>query len=180
MSLAPLFNEINIFGIKIRKELDSAKKELEYKIQNIQNTLLAVNQNQTINFPSPSPDPILTEILNRLPEATTTTTTTTTPAPTVYAPEINTRYFTYRFAIEQELRRIAKNRLQMDLERRVTLVRLIDELKRFEILEGDIFVGIREIISICNNAIHGEEIKETQIRFVDSMAQGIIDKLKTI
>jgi hypothetical protein len=175
LSFAPLFNEIQLFGIKMKKEIKDTKKELEEKIQNIQNTLMAVNQSQTINFPSPSSESVLNTILQRLSEATTLPQQVATIDS---IPDVNSRLFSYRFQIEQETKRILETRLEYQPQRYVSLLKMFDALKKSGLLEGNVFMGIREIVAICNNAIHGEGLSQSQIEFADAMAPRIIATLK--
>src|SRR4051812_4533438 len=66
LMLAPIFSEIELFGIKLKQEIKELKKDVTEKISDLRNDI-RINQAQTINntihgFGPPPPDDKLPEL----------------------------------------------------------------------------------------------------------------------
>ena len=47
----------------------------------------------------------------------------------------------------------------------------------FEIIDNNFYGILREILSICNYAIHGENVTDNQVKFVTKNAKQVLDYL---
>lgn len=193
LMLVPIFSEIEFFGIKLKKEIDELKADIKIKFGDIRNEIRNA-QTQTLNatfqgFGPPPPD-------NRLPELETQidriiseklTAHGVVASKDVYdpinVPEYNLQLFKVRYNIETELRRIWEQRFSNDMEnfnRRAPIMRIIQDLTKFELLDNNFYGILKEILSICNYAIHGEKVSDKQVSFVTKNANQILEYLKEI
>lgn len=92
--------------------------------------------------------------------------------------------FQVRFNIEKQLRRIWEKRFEnenVDLKfRHQPVIRIIQDLTKYEIIDNNFYGVLREILSICNYAIHGESVTEKQVSFVTKNAKQILDYLSQV
>lgn len=99
-------------------------------------------------------------------------------------PKGNLDMFKVRYNIETELRRIWQNRFEketeFDFRRHQPFLKIITDLAKYGYLHENFPGVLREILSICNYAIHGEELSENQIHFVEINAVGVIDYLRQL
>jgi hypothetical protein len=85
-----------------------------------------------------------------------------------------------RIEIETRLRRI-ENRMDPAAAKRdrpTPLASIIRKLASQEVLEADLGESIRDVVSICNRAIHGEDIRDVDARqIIDTGAEllGVLD-----
>ncbi|TGN18853.1 hypothetical protein [Leptospira idonii] len=193
LMLVPIYSEIEFFGIKFKQELEDLKNHLDLKISDIKNDFRnQQSQSLTTNFNSfgpPPPDislPQLTEEIERIVRTRLTELGTHQEGETnlqIEVPENNLQLFKIRFNIESELRRIWIQRFNKESNDNVryhSLVKIMSELTKYEILDKSFYGILREILSICNYAVHGETVSENQASFVTSNAQEIIEYLANI
>jgi hypothetical protein len=89
--------------------------------------------------------------------------------------------FATRFRIENELRRIWKFSIENEQERRRNSVtRILRDLIDNRIITKDIYYSLIEVIAIANYGIHGEEVPEKQVNFVEDIAPKLIATLEEI
>jgi len=65
LALAPIFQEINLFGIKLRQQFDELKQHISQQVSNLQTeirTSVRTEFNPQITFPYPPPDSQLPQI----------------------------------------------------------------------------------------------------------------------
>jgi hypothetical protein len=183
LMLAPLFQEITIFGIKLKQSIDDLKSQ----VNEVKNEISNKNTfNPTINL-TPTADnkiqgledkysKILDNILKNKginPESK--------PKNTFNVPESNQFLFSTRFRIENELRRIWVYTIGNEQERRRTPVtHILRDLTDNNIITKDVYKPLREVIAIANYGIHGEKISEKQIKFVEDIAPKLITTLEEI
>jgi hypothetical protein len=90
--------------------------------------------------------------------------------------------FKVRYNIETQLRRIWENRFdEKAFDQRFRyqpIMRIIQDLTNYEIIDNNFYGILREILSICNYAIHGEEVTDKQVNFVSKNAKVVLDYLR--
>jgi 2'-5' RNA ligase len=193
LMLVPIFSEIEFFGIKLKRELEELKADIKIKLGDIRNDIRTA-QTQTLHatfqgFGPPPPD-------NKLPELETQIDRIVNEklqahgvgihqgADTqINVPEYNLQLFKVRYNIEAELRRIWEQRFPMDKEnfnRHLPIMKIIQDLTKYELLDNNFYGILREILSICNYAIHGEKVTEKQVAFVTKNANQILEYLRGI
>jgi hypothetical protein len=194
LMLVPIFSEISLFGIKFKKEMEGLKTDLNIKFGELKNEI-RVSQNQTFNatfqgFGPPPPDNKLPELEINIEKIIRAKLTEQGFPETrkiygrIDVPDDNLNLFKVRYNIEKELKRIWDARYnEENLEFRYKyqpVLKIIQDLTKFEIIDKDFYGILREILSICNYAIHGEKVTDNQIHFVTKNAKEILDYLYQI
>lgn len=192
LMLVPIFSEISIFGVKLKKEIDDLKTNIDIKFGELK-TDIRNTQTQTLyqtiqTLPPPPPDNKLPELEKQIEKIVKEKFS----AQEIYekkissridVPEDNLILFKTRYNIEVELRRIWEGRLsrEFDISKRpLSINRQIQDLVKFEIITDNLYGILREILAICNYGIHGEQVSARQRSFVAKNAKKIIDYLREV
>ena len=189
LALAPVFQEINIFGVRVRQEITSLKEDVRQQISSLQTeirTSIRTEVNPQINFPYPPPDSQLPAIEDRIRSIVQDAMRDygTAPSKEAMPPEVtdDVQYlFAVRLNLEKELRRVFESRLGQQLENRpIPLARMIGSLVETDIVEPRLAHAVREVYSVCSPAIHGSDVTAAQVAFVKDVAPGLVSALRTI
>lgn len=191
--LIPLFQEIGLFGVKLKQQLDDLRAEIRTEITGlrgeIQNSIslrTSVNPQFFVGPGAPpSTDAQLPQVEEQVQRALNNFMKSygvreageEVEVPNV--PEDAGYLFRVRFNLEKELRRAWSERLAEE-ERRLPVVRLINNLVRSEVLIPELAYAVREVYAICSAAIHGEEVSSRQLNFVRDTAPELIASLRAI
>lgn len=186
--LLPLFSEFEFFGIKLKKDIEELKKDIDIKFGEIKND---INNTQTITtnisgFGPPPSDNKIKELENKIDEIIqkqSQDSQDNTPEQqvihtSIFAPENNVMMFKIRFNIENEIRRIWKQHFTEKDSQYKPILKLMNDLTKYEIINRDLYGILREILSICNIGIHEDSLTEEQVNFVLKHSKEIIDYLK--
>lgn len=194
LMLVPIFSEIEFFGIKLKKEIEELKQDISIKLGDIKNEIRN-SQTQTVHqtvqtFGPPPPDNKLPELQDEIERILSVKLKEHGVAPDIKiagridVPQDNLLMFQVRYNIEKQLRRIWEQRFDSgDFDPRLRhqpVTRIIQDLAKFEIIDNNFYGILREILSICNYAIHGEEVTENQVSFVTKNAKQILDYLSQV
>jgi len=194
LMLVPLFSEIEFFGIKLKKEIEELKNDMNIKLGDIK-TEIHSNQNQTVNqtvqtFGPPPPDNKLPELQKEIEKILSDKlkehgiSADFKIAGRIDVPKDNLLMFQVRYNIEKQLRRIyAQNFDSYHFEpeiRQQPVVKLIQDMINNKIIDNNFYGVLKEILSICNYAIHGEKVTENQVSFVTNNSKVILDYLSQI
>lgn len=182
----PLFQEVNVYGVKFKKEIDTLKSDLREQMVNlrfdIQNSIDVRTQiNPQIHVYPPS-DSVLSQtkddskefIRNFLPPQRIEF-----KGEKIKAPEKSIYLFTIRRELELELRRIWRGQIADEYTKR-PINQMTRSLVSSGLINPRIGYIIQEVSSVCTPAIHGEEVTETQFSFVRDIAPELIASLKAI
>ncbi|AXJ02493.1 hypothetical protein CYPRO_3260 [Cyclonatronum proteinivorum] len=195
LMLVPIFSEIEFFGLKLKKEIEDLKTDIKIKFGDIKNEIRNT-QNQTLTqtiqaygqYGPPPPDSKLPELEDeidrmvkaRLQEHGVIIDQQLTSR--IDVPEDNLTMFKVRYNIETQLRRIWENRFDENVFdqqlRHQPIMRLIQDLTKYQIIDNNFHGILREILSICNYAIHGEQVTDKQVSFVSNNAKFVLDYLR--
>jgi len=157
--IIPLFREVNIFGIGLKKEID---------------------------YPRPSPDSKLPEI-RKIAEATLKEELgeqAVEPQPTLEAtiPSDVSNLFAVRYNIENELKRLTD--LYWIIEDRKfypkTVIQKLEFLVKMKAIHRNLAYILKEMYAWSSAAIHGEQISEHATQWIRQDAAGTIQALKAI
>ncbi|UTB32033.1 MAG: hypothetical protein NKF70_11090 [Methanobacterium sp. ERen5] len=181
--LVPIFDEMVFFGFKFKKEIDSLKTDLTSQIINLRSDIqMNVNQNSIINVGQVPSDQELPKIEKKI-----NNTIENNPAYTEFENETGSLItevsddikflFTIRYLIEKEIREIYQLTSFVE-DSRHNSIKILKELKQNEIIPPYLANAIREVITVCNPAIHGEDVSKVQINFVKELAPKIIHLLR--
>lgn len=188
--LMPLFQEINIFGLKLKREIDNLRTDLSSQITSlrteVQNSVnIGMNQKQDINIfnQSPPPDEELPKIeknwntfLDKYVKGSGFQKTPEYPDQEV-SDDIKFLFST-RYLIENELRRIWYSIFDKEDPRSAN--RILGTLTGQGIINPEIARAIKDVLTVCNPAIHGEKVTDAQIRFVKDLGPEVISILKQL
>jgi len=196
--VAPLFREVNIFGVGLKNEIDSLRNDFRGEMLNlrseIQNT---INLSQQIIVGQPPSDaelqyieervkPALKQTLEKMDIKERVLVTKETKVPT------DTQFlFAVRYAMENELRRIWNSveteihlLTKSDLTALGRFPRTVTEgvsgLAELEVISPQFLKLIRDINAICTSAIHGGDVTDVKVKFVREVAPSVIAYLKSI
>ena len=194
LMLVPIFSEIELFGIKLKKEIEELKKDISIKFGDIKNEIRN-NQTQTFNatikgFGPPPPDNKLPELEKEIDRIVSEKLEKIGAPPElklkgrIHVPDNNILMFKVRYNIENELRRIWEQRFldnENEINRRYQpVIKIIQDLTKYELIDKNFYYILKEIISICNYAIHGEKVTDKQVKFVSKNAKQVLDYLRQI
>lgn len=194
LTLVPIFSEIEFFGIKLKKEIEDLKQDISIKLGDIKNEIRN-NQTQTVNqtiqaYGPPPPDNKLPELeseIDRIVKAKLKEHGVSIDKPLtsrIDVPDDNLQLFKVRYNIETQLRRIWEQRFDgSDFDQRLRhqpVIKIIQELTKYEIIDNNFYGILREILSICNYAIHGENVTDNQVTFVTKNAKQVLDYLSQV
>jgi hypothetical protein len=189
--LAPLFSEIEIFGVKLKKEIQEAGEKitrevaaLRAEVSNAVDVRTNVSPNIYLHQPPP-PDSqlptlkeqikaVLAEELGRQPGPTRPSAEPgPLDEPTLYA-------FQVRRAIDLEIKRIARQHgFSLD-DRVVNIHKILRSLVENEVIDKPLEQVIRDLYRVCSPAIHGDELSDAQASFIRDVAPGVLEALRAI
>ena len=178
--LIPLFQEVSIFGVSFKKEIDSLKDEiinLKSEIYSTQNVYV---------YPPPSPDSKLPEIRKiakaTLKEELRELPVESLPAPEPTIPNDVSYLFNTRYNIENELKRII-DFCWMGQDKEFypkTVIQKLEFLVHMKVIYRNLAYILKEMYAWCSAAIHGEQISKQAVQWIRQDAPGIIEALKVI
>lgn len=168
--LLPLFSEIEIGSVKLKKEIEQTRADVKESIGELKYQILDLkisnnNSNMLVfnNQPLPSKDELSQLQLNIKPEDIDHLITTDEPI----IPNDNVYLFKVRLDLEKQLSALC-NLFQYEVrynERR-TMYSMVQFLIQHEVINRNIAELIREILNIANRGVHGEIIDNDYISFV--------------
>lgn len=193
LALGPLFNEIDIFGFKLKNELKNLKDHVTREIGSIRSEIRVNSENTQTMSPNfmfgypPPPDSQLHNLETRIKQAVEEAMVGRERPPQdveAFIADPNSPgldvLFKARYSIEKELRAIYELANIDKKHRRMPIHRLIQPLVENAILEPSLANAAREVYSVCSPALHGEEVSEAQVEFVRNTAPELISALKAI
>lgn len=191
--LGPLYSEIRLPGLTLKRKIEEAKRQLSGDIESLRNEIRTSVEVRSHFAPSvyvnaPASDRELREAEQRLHAAVERLEQQGHPIEAVQGEAQTNRLseqeeilFRTRRDMEVELRGIA-NTVEDEPDQRhfATTSRLIYLLKRQGIIDAQLANVIREIYSICSFAVHGEPVTDAQVVFVTKSGPELINALKAI
>jgi len=186
----PLFQEVSLFGVSFKKEIDNLRTEFREQIVNlrsdIQNTInMRAEISPHIYFPYPHPDSELPSIEQRIKPILEQALKERgikepPPIPERQLASDNAIYlFSVRYAIDKELRRITRYYwISEDIEYCPrTLRQMLDFLVHLGTIDKEFASAIREVYAVCSAAIHGEDVSDAKVQFVREVYREILHSL---
>lgn len=188
--LLPLFQEVELFGVKFKSYLDTLKSEIKSDILNVRSEIQNFAAINTQISPSihltPPPDyqlPVLEEKFREILEEVMKK----QPSPTfaareeaIRAPDKATYLFSVRYTIEQEIKRILGLLFsETEIKKGHSIHHMLNMVAK-EAIPPEMVDMIKSIYAICSLAMHGEQVTEDQFRFISEIAPRLIASLKTL
>lgn len=177
----PFFSEIELGGIKIRKEMENIRNDINEKIS-ILSTSLSYHNSSHINIALPSQN----EIKNILLETEKQKTINESINGNINNEHKNTKennavafLAIVRKDIEVSLKEIIE-RNNIFCRQFMTSSYMLKMLIQKEIINPNLGRMIQQIIMICNRGIHGEIVDENYIRYVENIYKYVLNELENL
>jgi hypothetical protein len=176
--LAPLFDEVTLFGLTLKQKIDAVHREVQSIKAEIQNTI-QISPNITFPIaPADSQLPAIEENIRRVLEQQYGISPQPQPTRVEEKQALSDDVlflFGVRYSIESELRRIA--RAVLDVYQKAPISRLTEMLIRAEVLSPELAQVVRQVYAVCSPAIHGEGVSEPKIKFVRDVSPELLTTL---
>jgi hypothetical protein len=192
LALAPIFQEISLPGITLKQQFEELKNDVTKELINVRTTLansLDVRTQVNSFYSVPPPDNQLPALEEKVKVAVANAFEIYGLQPKKQGPEIlkvdeDTIFlFSARHSLEKELRRIWKERIEIEdknQRRPLSTHNLVQGIVQAELLSPQFGHLISEVFSVCSPAIHGEEISEAKVSFVKDVVPELISVLRAI
>ena len=185
--LAPIFQEMNLFGVKLKQQIDDLKKDVNHQLSILKTEIKSsievsnANSNQ-IYFQSgavPPKDSEIPDLSEQIQRTLDKMGIKAAPEDDVYdygVDPVHVEMFKVRLSFENLLREYSD--ADEKYRRRYSVGKLLNELRNYEQISKNVLHGVMEVISVCNYAVHGEPLSKIQIAFVRESAPGLLKALK--
>jgi hypothetical protein len=181
----PLFSEVDIFGFRIKQEIEKTVGELkEFLISNSNSNTASAST----NFYSSPPDSILPFLREELQNALQDVISRLGTDPGQVSNQVENLVeadnrviylFTIRFNIEKEIKNIWKSVYHQNPPRK-SGIGLLNDLDKSQSLPRSVVDSIRTVYSVVSPGIHGEPITDNQFDLVQELGPRIIKMLTKI
>jgi len=186
--LAPLYNEVNVFGFKLKYELSKIREELAGIQNDVRSSIEMRTQiSPVINFPAPPSDTQLPElevrIRNTLDEilATYGASKGALDHEKQKVDEDVMTLFRARYELEKELRRVWEARLLSEAPRHpISVIEIIRTLSGQGLLDHQLAAIARQVYAVASPAIHGMPATSAQVLFVKDVLPRLLSALRAI
>jgi hypothetical protein len=190
LALAPIFKEIDLFGLKLKQNIRELKEEvanLRFDVRNSVDVRTQISPIFHASAAAPPPDSQLPALETRLRSVMMEVLREHGIDPPKFAAEIPSVtddvnfLFRARYHIEKELRRILTSRTQADASRRPLPVFQIVRLLADEgLLDHRLAHVVREVFAVASPAVHGELVSDAKVAFVRDVAPELISALREV
>jgi hypothetical protein len=192
--LAPVFAEVELWGLKLKQEIASVKEHVDRQVQSlradIRNSVDIRSQfSPNITLMAPPPDaqlPKIEEQLRLTLERELESYGLERQPPLEVSPTVPgdaVLFFEVRYSIEKELRRIWERRFPPGSEGRnlpLPIHQMTSALVDGQFISPQLGRAIREVYRVCSPAIHGQQVTEAQVRFVREVTPDLLRNLRAI
>jgi hypothetical protein len=192
--LIPLFQEVEIFGVKFKREIEKLRSELATNIISLKNDInnkidLQNQSNQNFyinpqNIPSDSELSSLKDSFNKVIEEIRQDDKINISPDSEIQSSItkDTQYlFSVRYSIEDELKNIIR-RLNINPDTFIfsSMKWMLEIIEAYIKLDRQVVDMLKKVYSICSLAIHAKDVTQAQINFVKDVSPELISYLKNV
>lgn len=192
--LIPLFQEIELFGIKFKRELEEVKKELTNHIISLRTDINnkidlqnQSNQNFYINPQNIPKDSELSELkksfdklIEELHQENKKNFFSKNEVQVSITDDTNF-LFSVRYSIEDELRNILKRlNIFSETTKFLSINYLLELIEAYVSLDRKILDMLKKIYAICSLAVHAKDVSRIQIDFVKDVYPDLINYLRNV
>ncbi len=182
--LLPLFSEFEFLGVKLKKELNDFKGEVKKDILSIRNEVRNNNNQQIyLNYGTPPSDKRIDELENEIEKLKEKyhleNSEAIKPKSGIILPSGGldsafhidnhiTDLFSIRFTLENLIKELwskYEHSNDQNAQRILAPNRMLNDLTKM--VDKDMINITREIMSVCNYAVHGESVSAKQVEFVE-------------
>lgn len=203
--LLPLFGEIEIFGFKLKKEIEGVKSEIQSGFQSMRNEIKNTNTQQLNIYGNPPSDGAIRdqeeslkkiekmvelsrETVEDLREELYGSEAETSGSDYLLQEEKVSKFLTIRWSLHSLLRDVWEKHkgkfddgdrdTRQDGDNVYTILMVI--FNQYSIINTDVYIHIINILTICEAAINGKSITDTQGNYVKdnyTIVYGVLDLL---
>jgi len=205
LMLAPMFAEVTILGVTLKKEVEELRESIAGQFSDLRNDVrtavdVRTNISPAIHFGMPPADaalPALTDQINaaiaqKLREAGLIA--HEVQAPLRLPPAIDA-LLGYRYHLEVAVRRLADlygldnpltasvtshSYVKPSTKRNRPVSVLVSTLYEFDVIDASIADAVKKVYTVCSGAAHGSAPTDAQLKFVQETAPGLIAALESI
>lgn len=185
--LAPLFQQISLFGLRLSKKIDNVQKELSDQINEVKNQVdvqASANSQQIVGISSykQQTDERLDEIADQVDLLLRSYGVEDGLEETeVDVPDQATYLFQVRYNLEQRVEKLFAAVTEEEKEQKyIPVQRKLDRLVQTEMMAPEVINAIREVWKICSRGVHGDEVRESELRFVRHTAPELMSSLDNV
>ena len=184
--LVPLFDEVKIGEIAVKRAVQEAKAELKEQILSVrtevQNIRFQAQATSQVFIGQPPPSQALPGIRREIEAAVPEVRDHRPPEGHLGVPDYVPSLAALRFALEREVRRISGTWLFNTEKQRppIPFSVLLRDLESEGAVPTQLKVGARDVYSICSTALHGGDVTPEQITFAEEVGPGIVAALQKI
>ena len=188
--LAPIFKEMNLFGVKLKQDIDDLKKDMTHQlsilkteitssieVSSANNNQINVNTNQ-----EPPKDSEIPDLFALVQEVVATlgikAEVDENEKQDDKSKSVEIEMFEIRLSFEKLLRKHSYL-FENTSKHRIPLGSMLVNLRHVEGISKDIIIASREVVAICNYAVHGEPLTDKQITFVRESAPSLLKALES-
>ena len=184
--LLPLFSEMEFMGLKIKKTIEKANKEIKDDIKSLESQIIEIK--------------VATSIANNIHIDNTNTTLPTEDKLEKLLQMVSTIQEKSSKEFEQNIDKLPKNKAvylfevrlyiettikeifdSLELNKRIySLPHMVDVLSEYKLLERSTSILIFQVIKIANRGVHGEIVDDEYIRFVQKVYPKIKNELEEL
>ncbi len=182
--LVPLFDEIKVGELTVKRAVQEAKAELKDQILSVRAELQTIRTQATsqvfIGGPLPS-EQALSSVRRDIEAAVPEVKQRAEAPPGV--PDYVSRFAQLRFALEREVRRLAGTWLfyfERQGQRPVPFWETLRDLEAEGAISTPLKQGARDVYNICSAALHGTDLTAEQVSFADAVGPGIVAAFEKI
>ncbi|WP_103518004.1 hypothetical protein [Pseudomonas hunanensis] len=195
LSIGPFYSEIELPGVKLKKEVTQLKEKVSAELASIKASMQQSNDQRqvtNIGFPlTPAPDSKLHDIGEAVKRAVSEYMSKPGDSPkraetekslldNQDTPDDVVTLFAGRYALETRIRELYRPYARDIENRKEPFGRIIRELAGLGIIPKDLVSPIMEIYAICSAAIHGEDTTPAKVSFVQATIPELTTALDAI
>jgi hypothetical protein len=183
LALAPIYEDVGIFGFRLRQQLRKLEQDVSGLRADVRNAVEVRNQfAPSISLGPVFPPEQLAALAAEVRRRAEAQGVTRVPA-TQHLPDSDqvVSLFRIRYDIEREVRRVAASKLSADeFDSRLPVTRLAQMLHEHELIDRQASIALTELYTITSRAIHGEEIPPSQIKFTLDVYSWLLAELRAM
>lgn len=178
--LFPLFSEVELLGVKVKKEVQKATEEVKNVLQNIQMQINHLQLSNSVdislgNSILPSEEK-MEELLRIVHELQKTNSSENVTKQTDYdKKDKNVYLFRIRLKIETIIRDLYE---MLGYEDKIPLLKMTYLLRKLDVIDGMTCDLISQICKIANRGVHGEIVSDEYINFVQETTPKVLEILE--
>lgn len=178
--LFPLFSEMEVLGVKFKKEVEQSKKEIQQSISALGDQIMTMQiynasvNSQQISIQLPTEKEVV-KLLENTKDSLNEKQNTEIDAQLNTAISEDTAYLLkVRLTLEKKLREIC----EIYEYKNVGLQAMTTSLAKNRIIDTETSQHLKQIIEVCNRGVHGEIMSEKYIKLVRILLPDVLEKLE--